>query len=191
LHLDDAGAEVLALLRAHFDDCKGMRMVAMYGSGAFKQISETEGSPVAPAVPSTAAAAVAATTSAEAPMLDLIFAVDDPVAFHLTNMRRHPSHYSFLRHLAWLSPSLIGRIQEWSAGVWYNTLIDLPIVAAPSATAAPGVPATRLIKYGVISTKRLVQDLTTWDALYIAGRMHKPVSTQKNQQRPQQASPRT
>jgi len=102
-------------------------------------------------------------------MLDLIFAVDDPLAFHATNMRRHPSHYnSFLRHLSWLAPPLLAALQDWSAGVWYNTLIDLPV---PEAAGG----GTRLIKYGVISTERLVKDLTEWDALYIAGRMHKPM----------------
>lgn len=34
---------------------------------------------------------------------------------------------------------------------------------------------TRLIKYGVVSTQTLCEDLQTWKTLYLSGRMHKPV----------------
>ena len=184
LHLDAGGAEVLRLLRLHFDDCDDMRLIAMYGSGAFVQLTSdlpAANSAAAAAAVSveggaaaTAVAAVAPTTVATAAavgedtMLDLIFAVDDPMAFHTRNMQRNPAHYSFLRHLA-VWPSLLERIQEYGAGVWYNTLVRLPVPAANGG-------GTKLVKYGVISTQRLIDDLTRWESLYIAGRMHKPVS---------------
>lgn len=33
----------------------------------------------------------------------------------------------------------------------------------------------QLIKYGVISTDALCEDMMDWTTLYVAGRMHKPV----------------
>jgi translocator assembly and maintenance protein 41 len=34
---------------------------------------------------------------------------------------------------------------------------------------------SQLIKYGVISTDTLCEDMMDWSTLYVAGRMHKPV----------------
>jgi translocator assembly and maintenance protein 41 len=53
-------------------------------------------------------------------------------------------------------------VQEASAGVYYNTLVTLP--------------TQQVVKYGVISTKRLLADLHDWTSLYVSGRMHKPVA---------------
>ncbi|XP_023417689.1 phosphatidate cytidylyltransferase, mitochondrial isoform X3 [Cavia porcellus] len=49
---------------------------------------------------------------------------------------------------------------NYGAGVYYNTLI---------------LCDGRLIKYGVISTRALMEDLLGWNNLYIAGRLQKPV----------------
>ena len=116
-------------------------------------------------------------------MLDFLFVVDDPMAFHDGNMRRNPSHYSFLKHAP---RAVMKAVQDYGAGVYYNTLVRvpvppsvLPLPSAPGAAASAAehvhAPSTRLIKYGVISRERLKSDLTNWNTLYIAGRMHKPM----------------
>nr|XP_020728229.1 phosphatidate cytidylyltransferase, mitochondrial isoform X8 [Odocoileus virginianus texanus] len=92
-------------------------------------------------------------------VLDFVFAVDDPVAWHSENLKKNWSHYSLLKVLG---PRIITAVQNnYGAGVYYNTLI-----------ACDG----RLIKYGVISTSVLIEDLLNWNNLYIAGRLQKPVS---------------
>ncbi|NXO27393.1 TAM41 protein, partial [Cisticola juncidis] len=90
-------------------------------------------------------------------MLDFVFAVDDAVTWHTTNLSKNRSHYSFLKHFG---PKKISTIQSYGAGIYYNTL----------------VPCNgRVIKYGVISTDALIEDLFHWKTLYVAGRLQKPV----------------
>uniref|UniRef100_A0A8C7M676 Phosphatidate cytidylyltransferase, mitochondrial n=1 Tax=Oncorhynchus kisutch TaxID=8019 RepID=A0A8C7M676_ONCKI len=91
-------------------------------------------------------------------MLDFVFAVDDPVTWHTMNLMQNRKHYSVLK---FLGPRKISRIQEeHGAGVYYNTLIPMD---------------GRIMKYGVISTDSLIDDLLHWKTMYIAGRLHKPV----------------
>ncbi|XP_052330190.1 phosphatidate cytidylyltransferase, mitochondrial [Oncorhynchus keta] len=91
-------------------------------------------------------------------MLDFVFAVDDPVTWHTMNLMQNRKHYSVLK---FLGPRKISRIQEeHGAGVYYNTLVPVD---------------GRIMKYGVISTDSLIDDLLHWKTLYIAGRLHKPV----------------
>ncbi|XP_069340519.1 phosphatidate cytidylyltransferase, mitochondrial isoform X2 [Eulemur rufifrons] len=91
-------------------------------------------------------------------MLDFVFTVDDPVAWHTKNLKKNRSHYSLLK---FLGPKIIASIQNnYGAGVYYNSLIMCD---------------SRLIKYGVISTNILIEDLLNWNNLYIAGRLQKPV----------------
>ncbi|XP_065789981.1 phosphatidate cytidylyltransferase, mitochondrial isoform X4 [Muntiacus reevesi] len=92
-------------------------------------------------------------------MLDFVFTVDDPVAWHSKNLKKNWNHYSFLKVLG---PRIITAVQNnYGAGVYYNPLITCD---------------GRLIKYGVISTSVLIEDLLNWNNLYIAGRLQKPVS---------------
>ncbi len=117
---------------------------------------------------------------ADAPMLDLIFAVDDPVSWHLENKRLNPGHYtsllSALPHLSgtsnmaltlnrWQAIVIAYFQEEYGAKVWFNAMVPMGI---PSASK-------RLMKYGVISTTALIEDMQNWHSLYIAGRLHKPI----------------
>lgn len=101
--------------------------------------------------------------AADLPMVDLVFAVDDPVEWHMDNMKRNPSHYTPLFPL---SARMVAYFQEsFGASIWFNALVRMNIQRYPD----------RLMKYGVISTRAMVQDLLQWNHLYIAGRLHKPV----------------
>jgi mitochondrial translocator assembly and maintenance protein 41 len=94
-------------------------------------------------------------------MVDYIFAVDSPADWHRGNIAANPSHYSSLK---WLGAGVVGHVQEkWASGVYYNTLIDWE--------------GEQRIKYGVVSVNKLVEDLTEWRHMYLAGRLHKPVIT--------------
>lgn len=55
-------------------------------------------------------------------MLDMIFAVDDPVSWHKDNLKLNPHHYSALRYFG---SSVIGSVQACTAGVYYNTLVKI------------------------------------------------------------------
>ena len=55
-------------------------------------------------------------------MLDLVFAVDDPLEWHKQNLSRNRRHYSFLRNLG---PGRITALQKRPAGIYYNTLVSV------------------------------------------------------------------
>ncbi|XP_014668009.1 PREDICTED: phosphatidate cytidylyltransferase, mitochondrial-like [Priapulus caudatus] len=91
-------------------------------------------------------------------MLDVIFIVKSPEQWHRKNLEENRRHYSFLKVFG---PRSISRIQDGTGAVFIsNTLVPWE---------------NRLIKYGVISRHRFVQDMLDWDTLYISGRLHKPV----------------
>lgn len=93
-------------------------------------------------------------------MIDLILCVDDAHAFHEENLARNPHDYSFMRYFG---TSLISNYQNFSAGVYFNTLVP--------------IDNNCTIKYGVIRTNALCDDLSHWTHLYVAGRLQKPVET--------------
>ncbi|XP_074952718.1 phosphatidate cytidylyltransferase, mitochondrial isoform X5 [Phalacrocorax aristotelis] len=121
---------------AHFP--QELSLAFAYGSGVFRQAGASAG-------------------DGESNMLDFTFAVDDSVTWHMMNLLKNRSHYSFLKVFG---PKQISSIQSYGAGIYYNTL----------------VPCNgRMIKYGVISTDTLIDDLFHWKSLYVAGRLQKPV----------------
>lgn len=93
-------------------------------------------------------------------MIDLFICVDDAVKWHEENLQRNYKDYSFLRLCG---PRFIAEMQDYAAGVYCNTLIP--------------IDDNVTIKYGVIRTEDLCDDLNHWNFLYAAGRLHKPVDT--------------
>ncbi|KAK7505411.1 hypothetical protein BaRGS_00003156 [Batillaria attramentaria] len=91
-------------------------------------------------------------------MLDFVIVVDDAKTWHKENLKLNRHHYSFLKYTG--SHSIAYLQNNFGAGVYFNTLVPFE---------------DRFIKYGVITTDRLITDLLDWDTLYIAGRLHKPV----------------
>ena len=91
-------------------------------------------------------------------MIDFIFATKFTQHFHSLNLNRHRDHYSFLGSLG---SGVVSHIQDaYGAGAYFNPYIT--------------VNGT-LIKYGVVNLTTLQRDLSEWDTLYLAGRLHKPV----------------
>ncbi|XP_035414267.1 phosphatidate cytidylyltransferase, mitochondrial isoform X5 [Cygnus atratus] len=133
--LSSSGVKFRRVL-AHFP--QELSLGFAYGSGVFRQAGPSAG-------------------HSENNMLDFVFAVDDSVTWHMMNLLKNKSHYSFLKVFG---PKQISNIQSYGAGIYYNTL----------------VPCNgRMIKYGVISTDALIDDLLHWRTLYVAGRLQKPV----------------
>jgi translocator assembly and maintenance protein 41 len=103
---------------------------------------------------------------AELPMLDMIFAVDDPAEWHRLNLIINRDHYSSIIPNFLLSGNLLSYLQSsFGACMWYNAMINVNIQSCPN----------RQMKYGIISKKLLINDLTNWTHLYAAGRLQKPV----------------
>lgn len=88
-------------------------------------------------------------------MLDLMIITDDPTHWHTINHHLNPRDYSLVSRSA---PSLTPRIQSLGAGFWFNTGIKIN---------------DSLIKYGVVDSRYLLDDLLTWRYFYGAGRLQK------------------
>jgi len=131
-----------------------------YGSGVFSQSSDAGSRMCRPEV---------------MPMMDLIFAVDDPLAWHRENMERYPEHYASL--IRWTGPRMAHAIQTNGGGasVYFNPYVDAPTTntSKPQRWCMGPIPQ-RQIKYGVVSTTDLIDDVSSWKYLYLAGRLHKP-----------------
>ncbi|KAI5117928.1 hypothetical protein M0805_002007 [Coniferiporia weirii] len=100
------------------------------------------------------------------PMLDFMFAVKHPDHWHSINMTQFPGHYPL--HIRALGSDFVSKVQGVGPGVWFNTFVRVNGV---------------MIKYGVTSIDNLCTDLLTWQSLYLAGRMHKPLRIIKDDAR--------
>lgn len=138
------------------------RWAMAYGSGVFDQVGSTSLSKA-----EQAGSGQADSQPKDHPMVDFLIATSHPSHFHDLNLQQNPSHYPFL--FRWLGPKLISTVQEWAAGLWYVTDVDMPVRNKDGSTEHVK------IKYGIISVDRLCSDLLDWKTLYVSGRMHKPV----------------
>ena len=138
-----------------------------YGSGVFVQQSS------APTKADIGAADHKVTSpSNDQPMIDLILTVSDSNAFHRHMLERYPGHYSALARLC--GPTFctnLQRSERYGAGVYFNPLVESPVNASKTC-ATNG--CKRKIKYGIVQTEDLIDDLMDWRYLYLAGRMQKP-----------------
>ncbi|PGH09213.1 hypothetical protein AJ79_05742 [Helicocarpus griseus UAMH5409] len=133
-----------------------IRYAFAYGSGVFPQSnrSATPAESSHPAAPK----AIQSGQGGSGKMIDFIFGVSYSQHWHALNLNQHRDHYSGLGSLG---SYLVSQTQEkWGAGVYFNPYIT--------------VNGT-LIKYGVVNIDTLCKDLSDWDTLYLAGRLHKPV----------------
>ncbi|KAL2006724.1 hypothetical protein VTN00DRAFT_9392 [Thermoascus crustaceus] len=132
-----------------------IRYAFAYGSGVFTQTSNPSGSTSGhPAAPQ----AIQAVQQGKGKMIDFIFGVSYTQHWHSLNLHEHRDHYSGLGSLG---SYVVSQTQDrWGAGVYFNPFVT--------------VNGT-LIKYGVVNLDTLCRDLSEWDTLYLAGRLHKPV----------------
>ncbi|KAJ5676867.1 Phosphatidate cytidylyltransferase [Penicillium maclennaniae] len=131
-----------------------IRYAFAYGSGVFTQT----GSAVAGSTHPSPPAAIKKMQQGSGKMIDFIFGVSYTQHWHSLNLHQHRDHYSGLGSFG---SYLVSQVQDkFGAGVYFNTHIT--------------VNGT-LIKYGVVNLDTLCTDLTSWNTLYLAGRLQKPV----------------
>ncbi|KAJ5082334.1 Phosphatidate cytidylyltransferase [Penicillium argentinense] len=131
-----------------------IRYAFAYGSGVFTQTGAASPISTHPSAP----AAIKNMQQGSGKMIDFIFGVSYSQHWHSLNLGQHRDHYSGLGSLG---SYMVSQVQDrFGAGVYFNTHIT--------------VNGT-LIKYGVVNLDTLCTDLTQWNTLYLAGRLHKPV----------------
>lgn len=134
-----------------------IRYAFAYGSGVFPQTS-SKGSSSSASVHPHPSKAVSNVQGHEGKMIDFIFGVSYTEHWHSLNLQQHRDHYSGLGSFG---SGVVKRVQDgFGAGVYFNPFVT--------------VNGT-LIKYGVVNLDTLCKDLSEWQTLYLAGRLHKPV----------------
>ncbi|KAK5625846.1 hypothetical protein RRF57_001562 [Xylaria bambusicola] len=136
-----------------------IRYAFAYGSGVFPQSSgETATEADIKRVHPKAPLAVQKAQNGSPKMIDFIFGVSHTQHWHSLNLTQHRDHYSALGSLG---SGAVSYIQDkWGAGVYFNPYVTVEGIQ---------------IKYGVVNIDTLCKDLSEWDTLYLAGRLHKPV----------------
>lgn len=133
-----------------------IRYAFAYGSGVFPQ--GTSSGQSKPSIHPSPSPAITAAQPMGGKMIDLIFGVTHTQHWHSLNLSQHRDHYSFIGSLG---SGFVSKVQDdWGAGVYFNPYVT--------------VNGT-LIKYGVVNLDTLCKDLSGWETLYLAGRLHKPV----------------
>ncbi|CAK7214589.1 Mitochondrial translocator assembly and maintenance protein 41 [Sporothrix bragantina] len=138
-----------------------IRYAFAYGSGVFPQsapdgrvASEAEIKAIHPKAPLP----VQRAQDGSPKMIDFIFGVTFTQHWHSLNLAQHRDHYSALGSLG---SGAVSYVQDnWGAGVYFNPYV-----------VVNGI----LVKYGVVNLDTLCTDLSEWQTLYLAGRLHKPV----------------
>jgi translocator assembly and maintenance protein 41 len=132
-----------------------IRYAFAYGSGVFPQDgAQASVGSLHPAAPE----AIAKVQGGGQKMIDFIFGVSYTQHWHSLNIQEHRDHYS---SVASLGSYAVSRLQDsFGAGMYFNPYVTI------NGT---------LIKYGVVNIDTLCRDLSTWDTLYLAGRLQKPV----------------
>ena len=134
-----------------------IRYAFAYGSGVFAQSDSGSATKSATLHPHPSSA-ISTVQKGEGKMIDFIFGVSYTQHWHSLNLHQHRDHYSAA---GYLRSYLVSRIQDnWGAGVYFNPFVT--------------VNGT-LIKYGVVNLDTLCRDLSSWDTMYLAGRLQKPV----------------
>lgn len=134
-----------------------IRYAFAYGSGVFPQ-SDPSSTTSSIALHPHPSSAISTVQKGEGKMIDFIFGVSYTQHWHSLNLHQHRDHYSAA---GYLRSYLVSRIQDnWGAGVYFNPFVT--------------VNGT-LIKYGVVNLDTLCRDLSSWDTMYLAGRLQKPV----------------
>lgn len=136
-----------------------IRYAFAYGSGVFPQSKgDTATQAEIKAVHPKAPAAIQKAQDGSPKMIDFIFGVSYTQHWHSLNLMQHRDHYSMLGSLGSAAVSYVQ--DKWGAGVYFNPYVTVDGI---------------LIKYGVVNIDTLCNDLSQWDTMYLAGRLHKPV----------------
>ena len=142
-----------------------IRYAFAYGSGVFPQSSH-EATPADLCPHPRPPEAITKWQKGGGKMIDFIFGVSHTEHWHSLNLNQHRDHYSTLGSLG---SGIVSRVQDkWGAGVYFNPYIS--------------VNGT-LIKYGVANLDTICADLSEWQTLYLAGRLHKPVKVLRDDAR--------